>query len=152
MALKALLHSSKVRQSAVRMLCANQGLFWYVTWLLLTKILWDRQTWTTWYWILANNSHYNLTSDNCGANVGQMYHTSRQQFLEELLTLPMLRQLLSKAQGSKDYLKPSKPCHVGIHWIALAEYSFARVWWFFRLFASSCIDQISHQQHKGNKH
>ena len=39
------------------------------------------------------------------------------------LTLPMLRQLFSKAQGCKDCWKPSKPCHLGIHWIALTEYS-----------------------------
>ena len=32
-------------------------------------------------------------------------------------------QLLSKARGCKDFRKPSKPCHVGIHWKALAEYS-----------------------------
>ena len=31
--------------------------------------------------------------------------------------------LSSKAQGCKDFWKPSKSCHVGIHWIALAEYS-----------------------------
>ena len=35
----------------------------------------------------------------------------------------MLRQLLSKVQRCKDFSKSSKPCHVGIHWIALAEYS-----------------------------
>ena len=28
-----------------------------------------------------------------------------------------------KGQGRKYVLKPSKPCHVGIHWIALTEYS-----------------------------
>ena len=39
------------------------------------------------------------------------------------LSLPMLRLLSSEAQGCKDFLKPSKPCHVGIHWIALDEYS-----------------------------
>ena len=38
------------------------------------------------------------------------------------LTLPMLRLLSSKPQGRKDFLKPSQPCHVGIHWIAFAEY------------------------------
>ena len=38
------------------------------------------------------------------------------------LTLPMLRLLSSEAQGRKDFWKPSKPSHVGIHWIALAEY------------------------------
>ena len=32
--------------------------------------------------------------------------------------------ILSKAQGCKDFFwKPSKPCHVGIYWIALTEYS-----------------------------
>ena len=42
---------------------------------------------------------------------------------ELVSTLPMLRLLSSKARGRKGLLKPSKPCHVGIHWIALAEYS-----------------------------
>ena len=35
----------------------------------------------------------------------------------------MLRLLLSKAPKYKDFWKTSKPCHVGIHWIALTEYS-----------------------------
>ena len=35
----------------------------------------------------------------------------------------MLRLLSYKAKGCKDFWKPSTPCHVGIHWIALAEYS-----------------------------
>ena len=35
----------------------------------------------------------------------------------------MLRLLLPKAQGRKDFWKSSKPYHVGTHWIALAEYS-----------------------------
>ena len=39
------------------------------------------------------------------------------------LTLTMLRLLSSKAQECKDFWKTSKPCHVGIHWIALTEYS-----------------------------
>ena len=39
------------------------------------------------------------------------------------LTLLMLRLLLSKAQERKHICKPFKPYHVGIHWIALAEYS-----------------------------
>ena len=58
------------------------------------------------------------------------------------------------AQGCKDLWKPSKPCHVGTHWIALAEYSHMSTHLpgfqsFFRIFASFCIGQISHQQHKG---
>ena len=35
----------------------------------------------------------------------------------------MLRLLLSEAQGCKNLWKPSKPYHVGIHWIALIECS-----------------------------
>ena len=38
----------------------------------------------------------------------------------------MLRLLLSKAQANKDFQKPAKPCHIGINWIALTEYSKAR--------------------------
>ena len=37
-----------------------------------------------------------------------------------LLTLPMLRLPLSKAQGHNIFRKPSKHFHVGIHWKALA--------------------------------
>ena len=36
----------------------------------------------------------------------------------------MLRLLSSKPQGCKvSFRKASKPCHVGIHWKAIAEYS-----------------------------
>ena len=34
----------------------------------------------------------------------------------------VLNPLNAEAQGRKDFVKPSKPCHVGIHWIAIAEY------------------------------
>ena len=33
-----------------------------------------------------------------------------------------MRLLSSEAQQRKDFRKSSKPCHVGIHWIVLAEY------------------------------
>ena len=36
---------------------------------------------------------------------------------------PNARLISSKAQERKDFWKASKPCHVGIHWIALVEYS-----------------------------
>ena len=70
------------------------------------------------------------------------------------LTTPMLRLLSPNAQERKDFWKPSKPCHVGIHWKALAEYSqmsthMPGFQWFFRIFALFCIGQLSHQQHKG---
>ena len=41
----------------------------------------------------------------------------------DAITIQMLGLLSSKAQGCKDILKPPEPCHVGIHGIALAEYS-----------------------------
>ena len=37
--------------------------------------------------------------------------------LKYFLTFPMLKLLSSKSQWCKDFRKPSKPCHVGIHWI-----------------------------------
>ena len=53
----------------------------------------------------------------------------------------MLSSLSSKAQGRKDFWKPSKPCYVGIHWKFLTEYcqmstNFSRFQSFFRIFAS----------------
>ena len=77
-------------------------------------------------------------------------------WLSILLTLPMLRLLLPKAQWCKDFWKPSKPCHVGIHWIALTEYSqmsthLPEFRSFLRFFASFCNGQISHQQHRGKR-
>ena len=68
-------------------------------------------------------------------------------------TLPMLR-LLSKTQGCNDFCEPSKPCHVGIHWITMAEYSqmsthVPRFCHFSGFSALFCIGEISHQQHKG---
>ena len=50
--------------------------------------------------------------------------------------------------------KPSQPCHVGIHWIAPAEYSHMSTHLtgfrsFSSFFASFRIGHISHHQHKG---
>ena len=72
----------------------------------------------------------------------------------EGLTLRMLRLLFSKAKGRKDFWKSFKPCHVDIHLIALAEYSQMSTHMlgfqsYLRFFASFCIGQIRHQQHKG---
>ena len=70
------------------------------------------------------------------------------------LTLPMLRLHSPKAQERKNLWKPSKPCHVGIHWIALTEYSQMSTHlpgfrWFFRILALYHIGKISHHQHEG---
>ena len=45
-------------------------------------------------------------------------------FNQDILTLPMLRLLSSKAQERYDFWKTSKSCHVVIHWIALTEYPY----------------------------
>ena len=72
------------------------------------------------------------------------------------LTLPMMRLPSSPAQGCKDLWKPSKPCHVGIHWTALAhsvlsdEYPCARVLVIFQVFYIIFQrSNYSHPQHKG---
>ena len=57
-------------------------------------------------------------------------------------------------QEAKIFEKYRKPCHVGIHWIALTEYSqmstnLPGFRSFFRFLASLDIGQISHQQYKG---
>ena len=69
---------------------------------------------------------------------------------DTILPLPMLRLLSSKAHGCNDFWKTPKPCHVGIHWIALAEYSQMSTH-MPGFFESSFVflHQISHQQHEG---
>ena len=67
----------------------------------------------------------------------------------------MLRLLSPKAQGREDFWKPSKPFHVGIHWLTLAEYSqICQGFIHFQVFASFYNGQISHQQHniRANPH
>ena len=54
----------------------------------------------------------------------------------------------------QDFWESSKPCHVGIHWIALSEYSQMSTHMpgfqsFSGFFAWFCFGQISHQQYKG---
>ena len=84
----------------------------------------------------------------------QVLSTRYKREITWLLTLPMLRLRSFKAQGGKDLWKSSKPCHVGIQWIALAEFSQMSTHLpgfqsFFRVFASFCIGQSSQEQHKG---
>ena len=72
----------------------------------------------------------------------------------QISTLLMLRLLFTKAQGRKVIWNPFKPCHISIHWEALAE-CFQMITYvpeflsFFKFFVSFCIGQNSHQQHKG---
>ena len=55
---------------------------------------------------------------------------------------------------TQNFRKPSKPCHVGTHWIALPEYfqmstHLPGFQLFLRSFASFCIGQNGDLQHKG---
>ena len=64
------------------------------------------------------------------------------------LTLPMLRLLSSKAQRPKDLWKQANPCHVGIHWKALADFSqmsthVSGFRSFFRFFASFVFAKVA---------
>ena len=106
-------------------------------------------------WISMRSSHTRAVSERLF--VYQSYSGSQESAGPFLLTLPMLRLLLPKAQGCKLFWKiknqKSKPCHVGIHWIALTEYSkmsthLPGLQSFFRFFGIFCIGQIG-QQHKG---
>ena len=62
----------------------------------------------------------------------------------EVLTLPMLRLFSSKAQWRKTFWKTYKPCHVGIHWIALTEYPITRVYVIFQVFCIILYSKFSH--------
>ena len=55
---------------------------------------------------------------------------------------------MTKEQEGKVFLKPSKPCRLGIHWIALVEYShmstpYARVSVIFKVLASFRIGKLT---------
>ena len=61
------LHSSKIRQLPFRKLCFDSRFFLKCHMTMVDQnFIRDHQTWTTWYWILANESLYNLLSDICG--------------------------------------------------------------------------------------
>ena len=69
-------------------------------------------------------------------------------------TLPMLRLLSSKVQECKDILKniSTLSCWYSLdssHRVLSDEYPYARVSVIFQVFASFCIAQIRHHQHKG---
>ena len=71
-----------------------------------------------------------------------------------MLFNPSNTEAITEPQECKDFWKPSKPCHVDIHWKALTEYSQMSIHMlgfqsFFFFVASFCTDHINHQQHKG---
>ena len=81
-------------------------------------------------------------------------HCSLTNWLLAALTHSCLIYFRQRHKNPEKFEKLLKPCHVGIHWIALAEYfqmstHLPGFQWFSGFFASFCIYQISHQQHKG---
>ena len=67
-----------------------------------------------------------------------------------ILTLPMLRLLSSKAQECNEFKTAS--CRYPLNnsrGVLSDEYPFASVSVILQVFASTCIDEISDQQHKG---
>ena len=73
-------------------------------------------------------------------------------YLSVNLTLPTQRLLSSKAQWRKYFRKPYKSlsCWYSLEsscWVLSNEYPYVRVSVILQLFASICIDRISHQQH-----
>ena len=102
------------------------------------------------------NNIYSPWQNKCTANQLNSPCAYRERcFIEYmwLLSLPMLKLYSSKEQGPKEFWKPSKPCHVGIHQIALTEFSQMSTHMpgfqsFLRFLTSFCIGQINLQQHK----
>ena len=70
------------------------------------------------------------------ANINRL--TIRRLAFWEILTLPMLRLLLSKAQGCKNALKPLK----AVMLVLSDEYQCARVLVIFQVFASFCMAKL----------
>ena len=100
--------------------------------------------------------HYNSSSHTCTLSLVNIDFSTHSGWIHEnicllslghqykQLNLSMLRLLLSKTQEYKDFWKPSKPCHVGIHWIVFSEYSqmgthVTRFQWCFKFFSPFCI-------------
>ena len=77
---------------------------------------WNPSTWVL-IWVLSK--HYPMNTNMTGFKWIWAKVTS----VLEGLSLPMLRLPSSKAQERYVFWNPFKPCHVGIHWIALTEHS-----------------------------
>ena len=122
-----------IMKITLELIMNSQNIWWRVVrWISFSNIFWKLLLWKRYH----QNSQVVLTA--AGMNG---------------LTLPLLWLLSFKAHGCKDFCKPSKPCHVGIHWIALTEYSqmsthMSGFQWYFSIFVSFCIGKTRHQQHK----
>ena len=114
--------------------------------ILIQPGLHQKRTRAMQYLILSSSSIYRML---------QLIHTTKAFCWQMWWEIVCYNQCCGKGQGCRDFWKPSKPYHVGIHWKALAEHSqmsthVPRFQSFFNFFASYCIGQISHQQHKGS--
>ena len=89
------------------------------------KILYQHHYNWMMYW--DRFSHFSFSKaifSLCTGNSTCMYNSEQGHSEEEDIRedrLSVLRGTFVK--GDKDFRKPSKPCHVGIHWTALTEYS-----------------------------
>ena len=72
---------------------------------------------------VARGWQCSLGVDNHVSNPAGMSYLYSRTWRISHLTLPLLRLLSSQGQRCKHFWKQSKPCHVDIHWIALAECS-----------------------------
>ena len=82
---------------------------------------------SVWYWILGVwYTHLQISLEKTGDDYIELSPTS---FMQPRSSFPFplrvfcLIQTLPMLKNLKRFLNSSKPCHVGSHWIALAEYS-----------------------------
>ena len=69
-------------------------------------------------------SRNKLETNNAVTNIYMFLTLFHSDIVIGNIILPVIRLLSCKAQGHNDLSKPSKPCHVGIHWKALmGDYS-----------------------------
>ena len=88
------------------------------------------------YMSILMKSKGEIIRENYLKKMSWLVHYQQLSFKQIVLTLPMLRLFSSKAQGHKDFWKPSKPCHVGIlctlGWVPMCQ-GFSRFSVFFWL-------------------
>ena len=94
------------------------------------------------------------SSTGCNISTPSSSSSSDQCSLTQVKPLQCWGYFCPKDKDAKSFEKTAKPCHVGMHWIALAECSQMSTYVpgfqsFLRFFASFCIGQISHHQHRG---
>ena len=91
---------------------------WFHTWshpLSHSCLKQPKTVWQFW-WYPSKESFFQKIFE--GEILTRIRPTTLLQIFHEL-TLPMLGLLLSNRQLREDFWKPSKPCHVCIHWVAL---------------------------------